>query len=204
MHPSLRFAKTLAGHFSNQSQSQSDPSKFAHINIYFCPLPWELLQCPAFYSEQSYDYDPWRPYRQGIHRLVGEGDVHVVENYSFKSPERIAGAGRHPELLKSINPNGLTKRCGCAMHFREVAPEEYLGSVEPGRGCIVPRDGKKTYLVSEVRVNPKDWISRDRGFDPKTDAPLWGSEHGFLEFQRVRFLGSHLDKKWLNGLDSSQ
>ena len=43
----------------------------------------------------------------------------------------------------------------------------YRGMVEPGKKCLVPRDGKLTYLVSEVEVNQTDWISRDRGFDQK-------------------------------------
>ena len=64
------FAKTLAGVYDNIEQSQKDPKDFAHINIFFRPLPWDVLKAPGFYSEQSYDHDPWRPYRQGIHRLT--------------------------------------------------------------------------------------------------------------------------------------
>ena len=66
----LLFAKTLSGHYSNLEQSQENPKDFAHINIFFRPLPWDVLKGPGFYSEQSYDHDPWRPYRQGVHRLL--------------------------------------------------------------------------------------------------------------------------------------
>ena len=79
----LRFAKTLAGHYSNFEQSQDNPKDFAHINIYFRPLPWETLKGPGFYSEQSYDHDPWSPYRQGIHRLQHIQDIVVVEKKDF-------------------------------------------------------------------------------------------------------------------------
>ena len=51
----LKFAKTLAGHYSNREQSQDNPKDFAHINIFFRPLPWDVLKAPGFYSEQSYD-----------------------------------------------------------------------------------------------------------------------------------------------------
>ena len=44
MHPSLLFARTLCGHYSNREQAQNDPSKFAHINIFFMPLPWDVLK----------------------------------------------------------------------------------------------------------------------------------------------------------------
>jgi len=48
MHASLQFARILCGHFSNRNQAQADPSKFAHINIFFLPLPWEVFQGPGF------------------------------------------------------------------------------------------------------------------------------------------------------------
>ena len=64
------FASVLAGQFSNKEQSQENPKDFAHINIYFRPLPWSVLKAPAFYSEQSYDYSPWSPYRQGVLSLI--------------------------------------------------------------------------------------------------------------------------------------
>ena len=83
------------------------------------------------------------------------------------------------------------------MHFREVEDGRYLGEVEPGKNCLVPRDGQLTYLVSEVDVNATDWISRDRGFDPGSDEQRWGSEHGPLRFKRVAHLGQELNQNWL-------
>ncbi|WP_392350441.1 chromophore lyase CpcT/CpeT [Parasynechococcus sp.] len=194
----LNFAKTLSGHYSNQNQAQENPKDFAHINIFFRPLPWEILKSPGFYSEQSYDHDPWRPYRQGIHRLKPLQDgVFIVENFGFADPIRLAGAGQRPELLNSLNPESITPRCGCGMHFREIEGGHYRGEVEPGKKCLVPRDGKLTYLVSEVDVNDTDWISRDRGFDPDSDEQRWGSEHGPLRFKRQAYFGGHLDLEWL-------
>ena len=194
----LRFAKTLSGHYSNREHSQANPKDFAHINIYFRPLPWNVLKAPGFYSEQSYDHDPWRPYRQGVHRLLPEDNgVFIVENFGFADAIRLAGAGQRPELLSSLRPESIQPRCGCGMHFREIDAGHYLGEVEPGKKCLVPRDGRLTYLVSEVDVNATDWISRDRGFDPGTDEQLWGSEHGPLRFKRVQNLGDDLDHQWL-------
>jgi len=193
----LLFAKTLCGHFSNRDQAQDNPAKFANINIFFLPLPWALFQAPGFYSEQSYEHDPWRPYRQGVHRLYQGNGKHIVENFGLHQPERVAGAGLHPELLNSIDANRLTKRCGCAMHFRYIGDGGYLGELEPGKNCLVPRDGQLTYLISEVELNQEHWISRDRGFDPDTDAPIWGSDHGMLRFRRIRSIADQLDESWL-------
>ena len=83
------------------------------------------------------------------------------------------------------------------MHFKEVKPNQYQGQVEPGKNCLVPRNNTMTYLVSEVEFDEKIWISRDRGFDPKTHEQLWGSKHGPLHFQRIVNLGDHLNESWL-------
>lgn len=196
----LKFAKTLAGHYSNAMQAQSDPTKFAHIHIYFRPLPWGVFNSPGFYSEQSYDHDPWRPYRQGVHRLVSSEQIQVVENYGFDTPIRLAGGGFTPELLKIIRTDRLKQRCGCSMHFRETKPGSFSGELEPGQNCLVPRDGKLTYLVSEVVVDQQLWISRDQGFDPTTGELQWGSEHGPLMFSRHANFESTITDEWASRL----
>lgn len=193
----LRFAKTLAGHYSNAAQSQRDPTKYAHINIYFRPLPWDVFHGPGFYSEQSYDHDPWRPYRQGVHRLIPSEQIQVVENYGFDAPMRLAGGGFTPDLLNNIRTDRLKQRCGCAMHFRETSPGCFNGELEPGQQCLVPRNGKLTYLVSEVLVDHQRWVSRDQGFDPATDELQWGSEHGPLCFERIGNYASTITAEWM-------
>ena len=192
------FAKTLAGVYDNIEQSQQNPKDYARINIFFRPLPWHVFQGPGFYSEQCYDYAPWDPYRQGIHRLTARKESFIVENYGFANPRRLAGAGRDAELMKDINTATLKKRCGCAMHFQQEKAGHYIGKVEPGKNCLVPRDGKLTYLVSEVEVDQENWISRDRGFDPKTDEQIWGSEHGLLKFKRIKSFSEEITDEWLN------
>ena len=194
----VRFAKTLSGVFDNFAQSQERPKDFARINIVFRPLSWEIFQGPGFYSEQYYDYSPWEPYRQGIHRLTYNEDTFIVENFGFSNKERLAGSGRNPELLESLDRNSLQKRCGCSMHFKETRIGHYVGNVEPGKDCLVPRDGKLTYLVSEVEVNEQNWVSRDRGFDPTTDEVRWGSEHGPLKFKRIQDLSEMVTEQWIN------
>ena len=191
------FARTLSGHYSNKRQSSDNPKDYAHINIYFLPLSPQVLGAPGFYSEQSYDYDPWRPYRQGIHKLLPSTDgPFIVENYGLADPLRVAGAGKMPELLNAINPSLLQERYGCAMHFYEIEPGKYQGQVEPGKNCMVPRNGQLTYLVSEVLVDDSTWTSRDRGYDPITHAQVWGSEHGKLRFDRVYSYSDRIDQAW--------
>ena len=198
----IRFAKTLSGIYDNFAQSQERPKDFARINIVFRPLPWAIFEGPGFYSEQYYDYAPWDPYRQGVHRLTYKNNIFVIENFDFDNKERLAGSGRSPELLDSLNINSLKKRCGCSMHFQETTANHYIGNVEPGKECFVPRDGKLTYLVSEVEVNQHIWISRDRGFDPETDEVIWGSEHGPLKFARIETISNLITPEWITEKNS--
>ena len=193
----LHFVHTLSGHYSNHDQAQLEPSSFSHIHIYFRPLPWNAFQGPWFYSEQSYDYDPWRPYRQGMHHLVVFDDHILMENYGLRRGLRCAGGGSRPELLSGLDRDDLLARPGCAMVFRAKNNGSYGGEVETGCRCLIPRDGQMTYLVSEVEFDEHHWTSRDRGFDPTTHAHRWGSEHGPLRFTRLERYGDHLNAEWL-------
>lgn len=192
----IHFAKLLAGHFSNKEQAQSEPRNFAHINIYFRPLPWGLLNGPGFYSEQSYDYAPWSPYRQAIHKIVKRNDFFLIENFSIHNQERFAGSGFKADLLEKLNIKNLQKRNGCSMIFRETHNSSYAGNIEPGCKCLINRQGQKSYLNSVVELGKDKFISLDRGLDPSTHKQLWGSEHGPLIFRKIIPLGDHLDQEW--------
>ncbi len=205
--PIFDFAQSIAGIYDNFEQSQNNPRDFARINIIFRPLPWDIFNGPGFYSEQHYDYSPWSPYRQGIHKLTNHplsSDKFIMENFGFANPNRLAGAGRNPELIDSLNTNSLEPRCGCSMHFKLERNGLYIGSVEPGKKCIIPRDGHLTYLVSEVEVTHDSWISRDRGYDPKTNKQLWGSEHGRLIFKKTENIGQIIAYEWLNKITDNE
>ena len=196
----LEFAQTLAGIYDNFEQSQQNPKDFARINIIFRPLPWGIYDGPGFYSEQHYDYAPWSPYRQGVHKLIAHkenSNTFIMENFGYAEPMRLAGAGRNPELLASLKKENLKARCGCAMHFKTKKDREYIGSVEPGKKCMIPRDGQLTYLVSEVEVTQESWTSRDRGYDPDTNKQIWGSEHGQLIFKKVEDIGETISNDWI-------
>jgi CpeT protein len=77
------------------------------------------------------------------------------------------------------------------MVFRQDG-ERFLGEVEPGQKCLIPKEGKITYLVSEVEITNSTWVSRDRGFDVNTQEQVWGSDHGKFLFEKVQDYGSEL------------
>lgn len=193
----LHFVHTLSGRFSNREQAQFEPAKFSHIHIFFRPFPKDVFQGPWFYSEQSYDHDPWRPYRQGVHQMVVKDDFILMLNFGIRNGLRCAGGGSRPDLLKHIKREELEPRLGCAMEFRLNDDGSYDGRVEPGCRCLVPRDGQLTYLVSEVELGEDYWLSRDRGFDPNSHSYRWGSEHGPLRFTKIESYGEQLNTDWL-------
>ncbi len=180
------FANTLAGHYSNFKQSQKYPKYFAHINTYFRPIEWDIFKAPGFYSEQSYDYSPWSPYRQSLHRLLQNQDIFILENYSIKEPERVAGGGFRKELLDGVDIKNITRRIGCSMYFLQKGNGEYHGKVEPGNCCKVTRGVEETYLVSEVILKQNELITLDRGFKKRTGQQVWGSLNGPLKFKKIK------------------
>jgi len=193
------FAKTIAGFYSNKKQALDNPRLFAHINFCFKPIPWSILKAPGFYSEQSYDYDPWSPYRQNVHKvLLSKGNI-IVENYKLINRERVAGAILQSKLLNAINNKSIVLNQGCSMHFKRMESGHYLGNVEPGKKCIICRFGRKTYLVSSVEVNNKNWVSFEQGLDTKTNQQIWGAENGEFYFDKINSLEKEIDKRWLIG-----
>lgn len=176
-------AQWMAGDFSNYKQSYHNPQQFAHIHIFFRPLPFEFFNAIGFYSEQVYDHDLWSPYRQGVHRFVDQGNQIYIENYSLNDPLLYAGAARELSILRTITPDCIERRYHCSMIFKREG-EMFLGSVEPGNKCLLERKGCLTYLISDVELTATTWVSLDKGMDVNTHQQVWGSTFGALEFEK--------------------
>ncbi len=192
----ILFAETISGKFSNAKQSETSPRDFAHINIYFRPIPWKFYSGPWLYSEQSYEFDRWSPYRQAIHHIAIEKEKIVVRNYKLSDPIRLAGAGFEPMLLNELNKQNLIERKGCSMYFVETKDGHYKGEIEPGSSCLIPWGGKISYLNSKVEFDSFIWKSIDIGFDIETNKKLWGSDKGALSFRKVLCFHDEITGSW--------
>jgi CpeT protein len=187
-------AQWMAGGFSNGKQAMAAPRDFSHIRLFWRPLPGAFFSGIGFYSEQVYDYDLWLPYRQGVHHLVEQPDGTIfIYNFSLKNALRFAGAGRELSILNTITAADLEPRQGCGMVFQRQGADCFQGQVEPGQQCLIPKEGKITYLVSEVEITASTWQSRDRGFEVGTQTQVWGSEHGHFLFEKVENYQSELE-----------
>jgi CpeT protein len=189
----ITLARWMAGDFSNQKQSFADPKLFAHIHIFFRPLPFNFFNAIGFYSEQVYNYDLWTPYRQGVHRLIDEGNRVYIENYSLQDSIRFAGAARELSILKTINHDSIDRRFNCSMVFTRQ-DDTFYGAVE-GTQCLIPKNGQSTYLVSDVEITETTWQSLDKGLDPNSHEQVWGSEHGPLKFEKVQDFSAEIENK---------
>ncbi len=193
----IEFSKCLAGIYSNKEQSREDPRNYALINIYFIPLKWSFFKRPSFYSEQSYDYSPWSPYRQGIHLLKLDKGKILIENFKPMNQDRLAGSGFMPELLKEVETDKILRREGCNMHFYKINHGHYKGEIEPGCNCKVEWNGHMTYVSSKVELTGKNMLTLDEGFDPITRKKIWGSTHGILKFEKSSSLKGYIKEEWL-------
>jgi CpeT protein len=178
----LTLAQWMAGDFSNYQQASASPKDYAHIHVFFRPLPFEFFSGIGLYSEQVYDYDLWTPYRQGVHRLVEREDHIYIENFSLKNAMFYAGSGRNLDILKTISTDAIERRYNCSMVFKREG-DRFLGGVE-GNSCFIEKNGCQTYLDSYVEVTETTWLSLDKGLDVNTHKQVWGSTTGPLRFEK--------------------
>jgi len=188
----LTLAHWMAGEFSNQKQALADSINYPHIRVFFRPLPWDFFSGIGFYSEQAYDYDLWSPYRQGVHRFVDQGEQIYVENYKLTDPMLYAGSGRRLDILKTITPDCIERRYNCSMVFQREG-NLLRGKVE-GNSCFIEKNGKQTYLVSDVELTETTFVSLDQGMDVTEHKPVWGSAAGHVRFEKCQSYASEVPK----------
>jgi hypothetical protein len=176
-------ARWMAADFSNQEQAFENPPFYAHIRVCIRPLPLELFSGVSLFLEQAYDFMLNQPYRMRVMKLIPTENHIAIEHYTVKEEQKFYGASREPERLKELSVDQLEKMSGCNM-IVEWTGNSFKGRVEPGKGCIVVRDGQNTYLDNEFEIDAKEFFSLDRGRDLETDERLWGSIAGPFHFVR--------------------
>jgi hypothetical protein len=179
----VTLARWMAADFSNQEQAFENPPLYAHIRVCIRPLPLELLSGVSLFLEQAYDYMLSQPYRMRVMKLIETENHIVIEHYNLKEEQKFYGASRNIELLKNLSVDQLERMPGCNM-IVEWTGNSFKGRVEPGKGCIVVRNGKNTYLDNEFEIDTEKFLSLDRGRDLESDERLWGSIAGPFHFVR--------------------
>lgn len=176
-------ARWMAADFSNQQQAFDNPPLYAHIRVCMRPLPYEVLDGISLYLEQAYDFSLKQPYRARVLKLITVADRIEIENFTIKDETTLYGAARDRGQLEQLTRDRLEKMSHCNMHVQWTG-HSFKGAVEPGKGCMVVRQGKTTYLDSEFEIDDQKFISWDRGRDPSTHEHIWGSLAGPFYFAR--------------------
>lgn len=179
----VTLAKLMAADFSNQAQAFDNPPFFAHIRVCMRPLPVGLLDGLNLYLEQAYDISLKQPYRVRVLKLLPMENHIEIENYVIENEQEFYGASREPQRLTALTQERLKKMERCSFITHRVG-NGFKGEVEGGKGCMVERKGKMTYLASEFEIDEHRFISHDRGHDPETDEQVWGALAGPFEFVR--------------------
>jgi hypothetical protein len=180
----VKLTRWMAADFSNQPQAIENPPFFAHIQVCMRPLPKGFQSGISLYLEQAYYYQLHLPYRvRVLHFIARENDV-LLENYRVKDEAKFLGAARDRAKLLTLTPDDLEPMGGCDIIVQWTG-DSFCGKVEPGKKCLVVRNGLNTYLDNEFIVTENHMTSYDRGRDPETDALLWGSVAGPFEFDKV-------------------
>lgn len=182
-----QLVRWMAADFSNQAQAFENPPFYAHIRVCMRPLPYALLSGMSLFLEQAYDYQLQAPYRLRVLKFLPQTDYIALENYQVKDEAEFYGAARRLDLLQKLTPERIEKMPGCDMRV-EWTGRSFKGRVEPGKNCIVVRNGKTTYLDNEFEVDGQQMYSLDRGRDLETDERVWGSIAGPFHFlPRISF-----------------
>lgn len=179
----VTMARWMAADFSNQEQAFENPPMFAHIRVCMRPLPYELLDGISVYLEQAYDFALNQPYRTCVLKFVTQDDRMIVENYAIADKEEYYGASRDIKRLETLSIDRL-KLLPCCNFLVDWTGHSFKATIEPGKGCMVERNGKQTYLQSTFEISEAGLKSLDRGYDPETDEHLWGAIAGPFEFVR--------------------
>jgi hypothetical protein len=157
------------------------------------PLPVTVFGGPGIFLEQAYDFALDQPYRIRVLQFLEVDGQIAIPHYRLKDDAQFRGAARDRAQLDQLSRDDIDLMCGCGM-LVEWTGRSFLGRVEPGKQCLVERNGQQTYLDNEFEVldQGQTLISLDRGRDLETDERIWGSIAGPFHFTRVKDFSSEV------------
>jgi CpeT protein len=169
------FLDLLEGTFSNKTQAQSHPTRYAHIWVNH-----RKISDHRIYGEQAYNYLKNRPYRQFVIEIVAEENQFRLKNYEISDAKQFAEC----KNLDQITEDMLTYRDGCDIIMKEIGTNTYKGGTSTCN-CWVNWQGVKTYVQNEVILSEEDYQVVDRGLHAETNEKIWGSDWGAFKFKRM-------------------
>mmetsp|Transcript_76 Transcript_76/g.238 ORF Transcript_76/g.238 Transcript_76/m.238 type:complete len:223 (+) Transcript_76:26-694(+) len=183
-----KLANFMAGQWTNKKQATEFPSNWSHIQVSFYPLEYSFLNAFSFYTESANEYSLDEPYKTGILTFEKKGEIIEAKTFSIIGPEDFWYGAYEPSLLENLTKERIiASRNACDMEFRYDSEKDlFKGLTKPGKQCIIPREGKPTYLDSTILIDKNEYSSLDIGRNPETDELVWGPKAGPFVFSKKK------------------
>lgn len=194
-------AQYMAGVFDNGTQAFADPTWYVHLRLWQRPVPVPLFPEPSItlYAEQANILKLNQPYRPRILQLRHSAtapDRLEVQYYQFKDIAAVQGAGQNPDLLKQLTPEQVELLPGCTLTVerQDLAPNLYRfrASLPPETQCCFTYGGQTYQVDLGFEASAAEFLSFDRGIDPKTGKGIWGALMGPFRFVKREDLASEI------------
>ena len=153
-----KFISYFEGYFNNQRQAFHKPREFALIE-----LTHTKIASSKFRVVQKYIIDN-DPYRKAVVEVTQKDGKIILKSY--------------------VDDENLTYKEGCDIVFEYDEELDRFHGQNVCNECYVFKGGKNTYLMTEAFLGDNYYAVVDRGHDPETHEQVWGSYHGYFEFDR--------------------
>ncbi|TAD81174.1 MAG: chorismate mutase [Oscillatoriales cyanobacterium] len=197
----IALAKYMAGDFDNREQALAEPVWYVHLRFWQRPVPIGLFSEPsiALFAEQANILELDKPYRPRIVQLrqsqTAPGLLEA-QYYMFKDIEAIKGAGRNPDLLGKVNREEIQLLPGCTLSVAvdNLGPNRYRfrASLPVGTPCCFAYGGQNYQVDLGFEATAAEFLSYDKGIDPKTGKAIWGALMGPFRFVKRQDFASEI------------
>lgn len=185
----LTLASHLAGEFENREQSASEPVWYVHLRLWQRPVALFGEDSITLFAEQANIMNLQNPYRQRLMRLQPapeSPDTLRVQYYEFKDPASVKGAGSNPDLLKSVTFEQINLLPGCVLNVRLTEGDRFIAQPPDGARCCFNYQGEVRQVVLGFEASADQYLTYDKGIDPKTDKALWGAMMGPYNYTKTQ------------------
>lgn len=195
----VALGKYLAGEFDNKQQALAEPAWYVHLRLWQRPIPLFREDSITLFAEQASVINLDRPYRPRILRLTPlptDSQQLQVQYYMFKDLTAIAGASRHPELLRRIKPEDLEFLPNCTLNVQieTISNNNYYFEAFPvsDTPCSFSYQGNTYQVALGFVVTSEQLQTYDKGIEPKTGKAIWGALLGPYRFTKRQDFSAEL------------
>jgi len=187
----ITLAHYLAGEFTNKEQALAEPAWYVHLYLWHRPVEGLFSEGITFFAEQANVLKLDQPYRQRLLQLreVALNPLKIqVQYYKIFTPTDFRGAGANPALLDNLTLEQVELLPDCVLDVaisQPSYPDYYFEALPTSdRPCSFSYEDKIYQVQLGFATNPGNFLSYDKGIDPKTGKVIWGAMLGAYKFTK--------------------